>query len=1145
MDDNSLRFLHHLEVHQIELERQNAALLHLKEQAEVESKKYLELYDSSPSGYFTLSREGEILELNLAAAEMLGKNRSNLKNSKFGFFVSNATKPIFNLFIKNAFNSFAKETCEVKLSLNGDKHFDVSLSGIVKADGAQCFVTAVNITDRLRAFELQLANKELLYQNEEKEKRREELSVAIANSLKLTQELELHQIELKMQNNEIKKKSAILDNVIINLHEGILLEDANRKIVLTNQLFCDMFAIPAPPEALTGADCSESAEQNKQLFINPKNFVAGIDLILDNKKAVYNDKLELLDGRHFERDYIPTWYNEVYSGHLWKYRDVTEQKQAQQKLQASEERYHSIFEGSPDGILIVDAETKMIAFANAALCRSFGYTEEQFKKMTIADIHPQDTFSHTLAEFESIVSGEKALAENIQCLNMNGEIFYADISGAHISINGKTLLLGFFRDISARKIVEEEIHDLNANLEHRIAVRTVQLAESNAKLEQENEERLKISTALRESLDRLNKIADRVPGVVYQYRLNPDGSSCFPFASEGIRDIYRVSPEEVALDATAVFARIHPDDFDGVATSIQASAKDQTLWKHEYRVKFDDGTELWLSGNAMPQHVADGSVLWHGFITDITDQKLIEKDLELVSSRLSLATSASGVGVWDYDLVNNILIWDDQMFALYGIKKEDFSGAYSAWQSGLHPEDKEQGDVEIQMAILGEKEFDTEFRVVWPDGSIHNIRAIAIVQHDSSGKPLNMIGTNWDITEQIQKEEALKQARSEADRANLAKSEFLSRMSHELRTPMNSILGFAQLMGMGELTASHKKWISHIQNSGKHLLGLINEVLELAGIESGKKILVQEPLRISDIIHEMLDMVQFLANQRNVTIELVDSPAYSLFVFADKLRLNQVLLNLTSNAVKYNREGGLVTINAALQPKNTYRNALVRISISDTGNGIKPEDITKLFQPFERIGADKTKIEGTGLGLVVVKELIEMMGGAVGVESEIDKGSTFWVELPVTEERKSYKESGFQSENELLTHSPDHEKSGTILYIEDNASNAELVEQILLNNRATIRLVSNTNGTKAVSLAIEYAPDLILLDLDLPDIQGLEVIKLLQTEEKTRSIPVVVVSADATPRQIEKLMKEGSKDYLIKPLDIIAFLDVVDKWVGE
>jgi PAS domain S-box-containing protein len=271
-------------------------------------------------------------------------------------------------------------------------------------------------------------------------------------------------------------------------------------------------------------------------------------------------------------------------------------------------------------------------------------------------------------------------------------------------------------------------------------------------------ERKAAEAAVQEALERLQTIADQAPGLLYQFRMRPDGSFCFPFANQALRTAYGVSPEEAREDGSRAFANILPEDLQGVIASIQASGRNLAPWYREFRVKIPDGSVRTIYGRALPRREADGSVLWHGFNADITERIQVEAALKENAQRLALAARAGGVGIWDYDVVNNHLIWDLQMYRLYGIASGDFSAAYDAWQSGLHPEDRLRGDAEIQLALKGEKDFDTEFRVLWPDGSVHDLRAYAIVQRDAAGQPLRMIGTNWDITSVKRAEAALQES---------------------------------------------------------------------------------------------------------------------------------------------------------------------------------------------------------------------------------------------------------------------------------------------------------------------------------------------------------------------------------------------------
>lgn len=400
-----------------------------------------------------------------------------------------------------------------------------------------------------------------------------------------------------------------------------------------------------------------------------------------------------------------------------------------------------------------------------------------------------------------------------------------------------------------------------------------------------------------------------------------------------------------------------------------------------------------------------------------------------------------------------------------------------------------------------------------------------------------MLAVLIDITERKKAEQELQKARIEADKANLAKSEFLSRMSHELRTPMNSILGFAQLLEMGELSTKQSKGVQHIIRSGKHLLDLINEVLDISRIESGRLSLSLEPVQVQLLLNEMIDIVHPLAKSRNISLEILPGDAL-LFAKADRQRLKQVMINLINNAIKYNKEAGSVSISWKRKVHQGVN--YIHIAVKDTGLGIQKDQLPKLFTPFERAGAEKSSTEGTGLGLAVVKKLVEVMNGSLGVESVPYEGSVFWIELP---EAEPHQIPQLADPENTSGATPIKVVHGRILYIEDNISNIELVEQIIAAQRPDVTLHYALSGTDGFHAAIDMQPDLILLDLNLPDLHGKEVLQQLKNNVLTKPIPVVIISADAMPDQLKALLKMGARNYLTKPIEMETFLHVVDQFM--
>jgi len=395
-----------------------------------------------------------------------------------------------------------------------------------------------------------------------------------------------------------------------------------------------------------------------------------------------------------------------------------------------------------------------------------------------------------------------------------------------------------------------------------------------------------------------------------------------------------------------------------------------------------------------------------------------------------------------------------------------------------------------------------------------------------------LIGTDNSVRKRVESD--LNEAMAVAETANRAKTDFLSGMSHELRTPLNAILGFAQLMQSGSPapTPPQKRNLDQILKAGWYLLELINEILDLALIESGKVTLSREPVSLAEVMLECRAMIESQAHKRGIGLTF---PRFEIpyFVQADRTRVKQVLINLLFNAIKYNKPGGAVAVECTPGALGS-----IRISVRDTGVGLAPKQLAQLFQPFNRLGKEASAEEGTGIGLVVTKRLVELMGGAIGADSAVGVGSVFWIDLSLTPgPRIAVPEADRAARARPKV--PDGTPLRTLLYVEDNPANLELVEQ-LIARRLDLRLLSAADGNLAIEYARACQPEVILMDINLPGISGIEAMKILRADPSTAHIPIVALSANAMPRDIQKGLEAGFFNYLTKPIKVDQFMDALD-----
>jgi PAS domain S-box-containing protein len=569
---------------------------------------------------------------------------------------------------------------------------------------------------------------------------------------------------------------------------------------------------------------------------------------------------------------------------------------------------------------------------------------------------------------------------------------------------------------------------------------------------------------------------------------------------------------------------LHPDDREKVKNAIGDALADGPRYDVEYRIVRPDGDLRFIhsQGNVVKDEFGRPRYIF-GTVQDITERKQAEEALRKAEHKYREIFENSIEGIFQTTPEGKYLGANPALARMYGYDSpEDLIASVTDIGRKVYVDPERRSEFKRLIEHHGFVKL-FEYEVYRKDQSKMWICENARAVRDATGAIIYYEGTIEDITHRKRVEEI--------ERANKAKNEFLSRVSHELRTPLNAILGFGQLLERQNPSETQRIRIRYILDAGKHLLQLINEVLDISRIESGRLQLSLEPVGVANALTEALDLVRPLAVARNIGLPATGFDK-SLFVLADQQRFRQVLLNLLTNAVKYTPAPGNVTISCYTDGAKK-----VRIFITDTGPGLPQEKVDRLFMPFVRLGAEQSNVEGTGLGRALSQRLMQAMGGSIGVKSKLGEGSTFWLEFPWAEAPVA---------DELLRRKTDDDNKSEsvsikrkVLYIEDNLSNLTLVEQ-LLKERPGVELLPANRGEEGLALAQQQSPDLILLDVHLPDLDGCDVLSRLKASKTTSDIPVVVVSADATSHQMDRLMTAGATTYLTKPLDVAEFFKVLD-----
>lgn len=871
---------------------------------------------------------------------------------------------------------------------------------------------------------------------------------------------------------------------------GVFMHDGDR-ILVANQAAARIHGYESPEQMIAEAGILDLVDPSERLRV--ANNIA----LRSEGKPVPN-KYETLVRR---RDGSTAWCEAYISRVPLQGRmvtqvitfDVTERKKVEQQLELSNARYSGLVSETPLGIFVQrDFE---YLFVNQAYAEMLGYDfpEEVMNHNTLEHVAPR--------EHGRLMRYAEMRTSNLDPIERVYEFAAVRADGSQITLENRVSLI----DWDGKQATMCAVIDVTDRERVR---RDMETSERNFR----------------------NIVESSFQGIVIHDQRG------ILFCNPPAARIFGVESMEEMTSFLTLDQFVHPQDRARVKQPFLPPPEAEQRRQHRLRIIGDDGRTRWAQS-------ASGWLHWEGgkavqtIMLDITDQVIAQDELDRSRDQLSAAIESLPGGLVMYDESNRVVLFNSHYPQMMGLPKDQILPGMPrenvdtlALQLGVFRQQNQIYDeIGAYLQQHGRRE-NSVYEVEMADG-----RWLRFVDHGlTEGNRVSLV---LDVTRERLAQSELQHAKAQAETANRAKSEFLSSMSHELRTPMNAILGFSQLLETdteAPLNDEQIRFVSQISKAGDHLLKLINQVLDLAKIEAGRIEIDMVDVHLFDLVQECISLSSSLARQMDITINVGERVARGLFVRGDTDRLRQVLINIMTNAIKYNKRGGSVEIDASL-----VGNEYVKVSVTDTGIGIPEDKHDKVFEAFARLGAENSGVEGTGIGLALSHKLTEQMGGQIGFESQPGKGSCFWIEI---QQSRIAQEQPAEEAAESPVTVDQGQVGATVLYVEDNTANMLLMKEIVTRIDG-VRLLCSQDAETGLGLARSHRPDLIILDINLPGMDGYEALKEIRGDAGLYATPTVALSADAMPQQVEQGKAAGFDDYLTKPINIREVRNLIDRYM--